>query len=158
MATKRQLKKTKKSTATKKTKKVTKKRVLVTELTVTGNKKIETLQKEFNKRFPYLHIAIFYSYVRKQVAKGETIHPIPGDKTLASVRRADSGGDISISGNKKISSLEKEFDTVFGLYCQVCYAAADGKSYYTTSASDAKTLSAFNAECEKNGGRKGVYK
>lgn len=46
---------------------------------------------------------------------------LPEDKTLASVRRADSGGDISISSNKKIKSLEKEFDTVFGLYAQVCY-------------------------------------
>ena len=61
-----------------------------------------TLQKEFNKKFPYLRLGIFYSYAREQVAKGESITPISGDKTLASVRRADSGGDISISGNKKI--------------------------------------------------------
>lgn len=32
-----------------------------TELTVTGNKKIITLQKEFNKKFPYLRLGIFYS-------------------------------------------------------------------------------------------------
>ena len=129
-----------------------------TDLSVTGNKKIGTLMKEFNKKFPYLRLGIFYSYARQQVAKGETITRIDVDKTLASVRRADSGGDISISGNKKIKSLEKEFDTVFGLYCQVCYTTAEGNRYYTSGSSDEKTLASFNAECEKNGCKKGEWK
>ena len=135
-----------------------KKPATVTELKVTGNKKIGTLQKEFNKKFPYLQLCIFYSYARQQVAKGEGISQIDGEKTLASVRRADSGGDISINGNKRIGTLEKEFDTVFGLYCQVCYTSAEGKGYYTSGISDTKTLSAFNAECEKRGCKKGVYR
>ena len=129
-----------------------------TEISVTGNKKIDTLCKEFNKKFPYLRLGIFYSYARQQVAKGEAIKPIDGSKTLASVRRADSGGDISISGNKKIKSLEKEFDTVFGLYCQVCYTEGAGHRYYTSGSNDEKTLSAFNAECEKNGCKKNEWK
>ena len=84
--------------------------------------------------------------------------PLDGAKTLASVRRADSSGDISISGNKKIKTLEKEFDTVFGLYAQVCYTEADGHRYYTSGSSDEKTLATFNAECEKNGCKKVEYK
>lgn len=134
------------------------KKTPVTELSVTGNKKIETLCKEFNKKFPYLRLGIYYSYSRQQVAKGESITPIDNSKTLASVRRANSGGDISISGNKKIKSLEKEFDTVFGLYCQVCYTSGDGHRYYTSGSSDEMTLSAFNALCEKNGCKKGEWK
>ncbi len=130
----------------------------VTEISVTGNKKIGTLMKEFNKKFPYLRLGIFYSYARQAVAKGETITRIDIEKTLASVRRADSGGDISISGNKKIKSLEKEFDTVFGLYAQVCYTTSDGSRYYTSGSTDEKTLSSFNAECEKNGCKKGEWK
>lgn len=114
----------------------------MTELSVNGNKKIATLQKEFNKRFPYLRLGLYYSYMRKEPVKTQ----LPGDKTLASVRRADSGGDISISGNKKIKSVEKEFDTVFGLYAQVCYIDATGHRYYTSGSQDEKTLSAFNAE------------
>lgn len=129
-----------------------------TEISVTGNKKIDTLRKEFNKKFPYLRLGIYYSYARQQVAKGEKITPIDGTKTLASVRRADSGGDISISGNKKIKSLEKEFDTVFGLYCQICFTEGDGHRYYTSGSNDDKTLAAFNAECEKNGCKKDVWK
>ena len=92
------------------------------------------------------------------MAKGESITPIDYSKTLASVRRANSGGDISISGNKKIKSLEKEFDTVFGLYCQVCYTSGDGHRYYTSGSSDEMTLSAFNVLCEKNGCKKGEWK
>ena len=127
-----------------------------TEISVSGNKKIGTLQKEFNKKFPYIRLGLYYSYARQQVAKGESITQIDADKTLASVRRADSGGDISISGNKKIKSLEKEFDTVFGLYAQVCYTNAEGSRYYTSGSKDDMTLAAFNAECEKDGCKKGV--
>ena len=130
-----------------------------TEISVSGNKKIGTLQKEFNKKFPYLTLYICYSYGRDCVAKGETLKGrIDEDKTLASVRRADTGGDISISGNKKIKTLEKEFDTVFGLYCQIVYTKADGSRYYTSGCADEKTLAAFNAECEANGCIKGKYR
>ncbi len=128
------------------------------ELSVTGNKKIGTLMKEFNKVFPYLRLKICYSYARQAVAKGESISGIDPDKTLASVRRADSGGDISISGNKKIKSLEKEFDTVFGLYVQVCYTEKDGHRYYTSGSADEMTLAAFNKKCEADGCKKGVWK
>lgn len=125
-----------------------------TEISVSGNKKIGTLQKEFNKKFPYLQLCLFYSYMRNESAKTQ----LPEDKTLASVRRADSGGDISISGNKKIKSLEKEFDTIFGLYAQVCYYNSDGMGIYTSGSQDEKTLSAFNAECEARGCIKGKYR
>lgn len=151
----------KKATTTKKTttaKNTTKPTVKTSEISVTGNKKIETLCKEFNKKFPYLQLCIFYSYARQQVAKGESITPIDRSKTLASVRRANSGGDISISGNKKIKSLEKEFDTIFGLYCQVCYYTPEGKGVYTSGANDDKTLAAFNADCEKRGCPKDKWK
>jgi hypothetical protein len=130
---------------------VTKKAV---EISVTGNKKIDTLRKEFNKQFPYLRLSLYYSYMRNESTKT----PLPGDKTLASVRRADSGGDISIAGNKKIKTLEKEFDTVFGLYAQVCYYTPEGSYVYTNGANDEKTLSAFNSECEKKGCKKVEWK
>ena len=113
-----------------------------TEISVTGNKKIDTLRKEFNKQFPYLRLGLYYSYMRNESTKT----PLSGDKTLASVRRADSGGDISIAGNKKIKTIEKEFDTVFGLYAQICYTTSEGKRYYTSGSDDDKTLASFNAE------------
>ena len=143
---------TTKAAAKTSTKKVVTKKAV--EISVIGNKKIDTLRKEFNKQFPYLRLGLYYSYMRNESSKT----PLSGDKTLASVRRADSGGDISIAGNKKIKTLEKEFDTVFGLYAQVCYTDADGSRYYTGSSNDEKTLASFNEECEKNGCKKGVWK
>lgn len=143
---------TTKAAAKTSTKKVVTKKAV--EISVTGNKKIDTLRKEFNKQFPYLRLGLYYSYMRNESTKT----PLSGDKTLASVRRADSGGDISIAGNKKIKTLEKEFDTVFGLYAQVCYTTGEGKRYYTSGSDDDKTLAAFNAECEKDGCKKGEYK
>lgn len=129
------------------------------EISVNGNKKVGTLMKEFNKQFPYLRLSICYSYARQSVAKGNSLSgSIDVDKTLASVRRADSGGDISISGNKKVKTLEKEFDTVFGLYVQVCYTAKDGHRYYTGESSDEMTLAALNKKCEANGCKKGEWK
>ena len=155
-ATKTTVKKT--TTATKPAVKKTTPAKTAVELSVTGNKKIGTLMKEFNKHFPYLRLKICYSYTRQAVAKGENISGIDVDKTLASVRRADSGGDISISGNKKVKSLEKEFDTVFGLYAQVCYTAKDGSRYYTSGSNDELTLSALNKKCEADGCKKGEWK
>jgi len=127
-------------------------------ISVSGNKKIATLQKEFNEQFPYIRLGIFYSYAREAVKKGESISNIPGDKTLASVRRGNGTGKISIAGNKKISSLEKEFDKEFGLYCQICYTDKKGNRYYTSGSADAQTLSSFNEECKKNKCKKGVWK
>lgn len=127
-------------------------------ISVSGNKKIGTLRKEFNQQFPYLRLGIYYSYMRETVAKGGTITNIDNDKTLASVRRGDTSGTISISGNKKIKSLEKEFDTEFGLYAQVCYTTKEGKRYYTSGSDDEKTLASFNEECEKKGCKKGEWK
>ena len=147
-----------KKTAVKKTTATKVVKTSSTEISVTGNKKIITLQKEFNKKFPYLRLAICFSYMRDAVKKGETISQIDGDRTLASVRRADSGGDISISGNKKIKSLENEFDKVFGLYVQVCYTVSDGHRYYTSGSLDEMTLAAFNEKCKNEGCKKGVYR
>lgn len=145
-------------TAAKKSVAKTTAKTVVTEISVTGNKKIGTLMKEFNKRFPYIRLGIFYSYARQAVAKGESITHIDVEKTLASVRRADSGGDISISGNKKVKTLEAEFDKVFGLYAQVCYTKADGHRYYTSGSRDDMTLSALNDYCEAEGCKKGEWK
>lgn len=127
-------------------------------VSVTGNKKIATLQKEFNEQFPYLYLTIAYSYAREAVKKGQSISSIPGDKTIASVRRGDGKGNISIAGNKKISSLEKEFDTQFGLYVQVCFVDSNGGRFYTGSSYDSMTLSACNEQCKKNKCKKGVWR
>lgn len=121
-----------------------------TEISVNGNKKISTLQKEFTKKFPYLGIYIFDISMKPLAAVGQTIWPLPADKTLASVRRVNTGGEISINGHKKIGNLEAEFDKVFGLYIQVCTMDTTGKKFYTSAAQDAYSLTAYNSQCEQH--------
>ena len=127
------------------------------ELSVSGNKKVETLMKEFTKKFPYLRLRI-YSGEAKKVSGSLTPYRVDISKTLASVRdKSAKGGEISIFGNKKIKTLEAEFDSVFGLYAQVCYSEsynASGEGYITTGSDDEYTLSAFNEKCEKKGCKK----
>ena len=131
---------------------------MAAEISVTGQKKVGTLMTEFNERFPYLGLRL-YQPEAKKVSGGLTSYRIDKDKTLASVRAANaSGGSISVSGNKKIKTLEQEFDTEFGLYAQVCYTTKEGKRYYTSGKDDEKTLASFNAECEKSGCKKGEWK
>ena len=70
------------------------------EISVSGNKKVGTLQKEFNKAFPCLQLGMFYSYARQQFANKETAIQIDPDRTLASVARANANGTISIAGTQ----------------------------------------------------------
>lgn len=116
-------------------------------VSVNGNKKIATLQKEFNEQFPYLKIVIY---------KGST--PVSGAKTLAQVRTKTGGGNISINGNKKIASLENEFKTDFGLKVQVAYTTKKSVTI-VTSYSDHNTLAHWNKYIGSCGDcKKGVWK
>ena len=141
--------------------KPTAKKVVVpkpTALSITGNKKIETLKKEFNKMFPYLSIRICYPAAKKDFERMGICYEVQNYKTIADVRRVDSKGDISIAGNKKIKTLEKEFEEMLGLFVKVCYQETEDCSYPIHGSGLEYTLSAYNALCEKRGCKKGVWK
>ena len=98
---------------------------MATEISVTGNKKIGTLQKEFHEKFPYLRLEIFPLSEKRKKMKT----PFSSDLTIATVRKGKSSGDITITGNKLVKTLEHEFEEDFGLYAQVCYTEKDGSRY-----------------------------
>ena len=125
---------------------------MATEISVTGNKKIGTLQKEFNEKFPYLQLCIFPLSEKRKSTKSQ----FSRDLTIASVRKGNSSGDITITGNKLVKTLEHEFEEDFGLYAQVCYTGKDGKGYYTTGSYDNLTLTACNKACEATKCKKDV--
>lgn len=128
------------------------------EISVTGNKKVETLMKEFNKKYPYLQLCIFPIEAKKIVeGGGGSITPVDRSKTIASVRSKVAPGDVTITGNKKVRTLEKEFEQVFGLYAQVCYYTSDGKGKYTGGDYDNMTLTALNKKIEERGGKKDIW-
>lgn len=129
-----------------------------TEITTTGSKKIKTLKKEFNEKFPHLRLGLYQSSSKQDVANGKTITNLDSDKTLSAVREKVGDGDISIHGRKLVKNLEAEFEEVFGLYAQVCWTSGDGKRFYTTGSDQDKSLTALNREKEAAGAEKGAWK
>lgn len=123
---------------------------MAVEVTVSGNKKIETLMKQFNEKFPYLQLGIFPMSAKDDKTKT----PVDKSLTIAKVRTKVAPGEISINGRKLVKNLEKEFDDIFGIYVEVCYCGKDGIDYYTAGAYDDLSLTALNNEIESLGGVK----
>ena len=128
-------------------------------ITTTGSKKVSTLQKEFNAKFPYLRLSIYPPEAKELVAKGGTIRGVDSNKTLSEVRpwNVKGTGKISFSGSRNVRRIEAEFATIFGLYSQICYTAKDGSRYYTTGDDDTKSLTVLNREKEAVGCQKDIW-
>jgi uncharacterized protein (TIGR02145 family) len=110
---------------------------MASELSMNGRKKIETLQKEFTQKFPYLTL-VFLDKERRA---------IDISKSLSEVRQA-KGADISIIASLKVNTLEKRFLENFGLVVEVAYQKSD-KIVYTKDNVD-KTLNELNKWCQEN--------
>lgn len=128
------------------------------EITTTGSKKVATLMKEFNDNYPYLRLKICSFTEKAKVAKGEAIGGVDTSKTLSEVRTKKGTGEISFTGSRLVGNIEKEFESIFGLYVQICYTEKDDKRYYTTSSEDKKSLASLNREKEAAGCKKGEWK
>jgi hypothetical protein len=102
-----------------------------------GKKKIETLQKQFTLKFPYLTL-IFLDKDRRA---------IDVSKTLSEIRQS-KGDDISIIASLKVNTLEKRFLENYGLVVEVAYQKSN-KVVYTKDSVD-KSLNELNKWCENN--------
>lgn len=127
------------------------------EITTTGSKLVATLMKEFNANFPYLRLRICPPEAKALVAKGETIYGVDKTKTLAEVRTKKGAGEISFTGSKNVGTIEREFETIFGLYVQICYTTKEGNRHYTSGADDKKSLTALNREKAAEGCQKDIW-
>lgn len=124
----------------------------VTQITVSGNKKISTLQKEFTQKFPYLGIRLFSEEEWAKSERGESIRALPADQTIASVRTKVHPEPMSIHGRTKVGTLEANFRERYGLFCQVIVhrKGAAGKSY-TAGEWDQYGLTEMNRKLEQSG-------
>lgn len=125
-------------------------------ISVTGQKKLSTIQSEFSSKFPQLGLMFFSIEESRKAERGEQIRPLPSDQTVASVRTKAAKGDMSIHGNTTVGSLEGNFRTDYGLYVQVCYMR-DGKPVYTGESLDAVSLSELNRRAGEQGRGTFVY-
>ena len=113
--------------------------------------------KQFNDHFPHLRINIHSSDMALKAKRGETIRRLDIDKTLSDVREKIGSGKISLTGRKNVSTIEREFDEIFGLYVQICYTTKEGKRHYTSGSDDKKSLTQLNREKEAEGCQKGEW-
>ncbi len=108
------------------------------ELSMSGRKKIETLQKEFTEKFNYLTL-IFLD---------EDMKSLDVSKSLGEVR-IRKGADISIMASLKVNTLEERFRESYGIIVEVAYSK-DGKIMHTKDSVN-KTLNELNSWCESHG-------
>lgn len=121
------------------------------EITVTGNKKIRTLQKQFTDKFPYLRLAILP--LSEKGKKRQRQHD--NNLNLSAVRTVVNPGKISLHGRTLVGNIEKRFEETFGLYAQVCWTKSNGKRYYTSGSEDQMNLTQLNKRGEEKGWQKG---
>jgi hypothetical protein len=125
------------------------------EVSTNGRKKVATLMKEFNANFPYLRIRFYRPEGKPYFDKGSlTEYRIDINKTLAEVRLKKGNGEISFTGSKNVSTIEREFEAVFGLFVQICYTTKDGDMYYTTGEENKQSLTQLNRQKAAEGCQK----
>ena len=118
------------------------------EIIIEKNKTLGRIQDEFHKRFPYLKI-MFYDQSHSKGEGTPRTSTLDNRLTIGEVQKFDKSGVIEITGLMKVSELEKDFDTKYGLPIQVLRKS--GKIWLQTSSTDEWTLAEQNQlAAEKN--------
>lgn len=121
-----------------------------TAISVTGQKKLSTIQSEFTAKFPHLGLLFFSLEEAKKAEGGGQIRPLQPDRTVASVRTKTAKGDMSIHGNTTVGTVESGFSDDYGLFVQVCFMK-DRKPVYSGAALDGLSLSELNRKVAEQG-------
>ncbi len=127
------------------------------EMKITGKKVIKTINKEFQKQFPYLIFTLFTPEEwEKSRTEGGTRSYLPGNTRLADARTITPkrSSDFSIHGRTKVKNLEDNFLKTFGLHVQISYGNKEGKFYYTSDDDDELSLTQLNKKMEEKGMKK----
>ena len=120
------------------------------EITVTGNKILQTLQKEFSKKFEYLIICFIIDEDR---GKNVNVKCIDTTKRISEVRKKVSDKEMSLHGRSKVQTIEDFFWKELGIACQIGISKYNGHDYYfpISDTFNNGTLTAAN-EWAKNSG------
>ncbi|MDP1803322.1 MAG: hypothetical protein Q8L81_18310 [Bacteroidota bacterium] len=112
---------------------------------INDKRKIQAIQKDFNKQFPYLKLEFF----SKPHAVGGGTHKklmkIPS-KTLGECRTIHDSGTLTITPQMTVADLEQSFSNVYGLSVQVFRKS--GKVWLETTVTDKWTLEVQNNQGE----------
>ena len=97
------------------------------EISVNGNKSIQTVQKEFSKKFEYLTLCFI---VDEDRGKSVNVKGINTTKRISEVRKKISTKEISIHGRTKVQNIEDYFWKELGIACQIGICNYSGHSHY----------------------------
>lgn len=112
-------------------------------MTIDGKQTIATLQKEFNKSFPYLKIEFF----REPCIKGKGNSKdkmITTNEVISRLQTKKKFGKISFTNQTMVRELEENFLNKFGICMQVFRKS--GKIWLETTSTDDWTLEQQNEE------------
>lgn len=111
-------------------------------MTITDNRSIASIQREFQTHFPFLKLEF---YDTEHVAgEGSPLNQQYQDnsKTIGEIRKKHTEGDLSINGHLLVKNLEKRFYVQYGLNVQVFRKS--GNTWLQTVSTDSWTLSEQN--------------
>ncbi len=115
-------------------------------LVINNDVLIKTLQQEFNRGFPYLKIEFFSKKHKK--GEGSQRKDLKKDNSkISDCRKSDNNGIITITGNEKVSEIEKIFQETFGLSVQIFRKS--GRVWLETTSTDDWTLKKQNSQAEE---------
>jgi hypothetical protein len=103
------------------------------------------LQREFNKRYPYLKLE-FFPRVQRTKTSGNLKFLLPGTRKLEDIRRTRHDRAITVTPDMRVSDLERLFGVEYNLGVQVFRKS--GKSWLETVFTNSWTLQEQNSEGE----------
>lgn len=108
--------------------------------------KLKEIKEEFNNKFPLLKIE-FYNKPHITGQGSAKADSLDENLTIYQARTCHTAGYINIEDKQKVSQLEEDFLTKFGLYIQVFHKSGD--VWYQTTITDHWTLSEHQRNAEK---------
>ena len=121
-------------------------------ISITGQKKLATIQTEFTKKYSKLGLYFFNDdEYEKSLLEKDEISPIESFYTLSKVRKVKNNEVLTITGNYKVGNFENKFHDSYGVNAQICYTDNEGHKYYTGKVQNELTLTALNKQLEEEG-------
>ncbi len=111
--------------------------------TINNNRKIFSIQEEFNQEFPYLKLDFYAKSNRHGGPASEKIVE-KSSKTIGDCRTNHENGIINISPNMTVAELEGMFNNMYGLKINISRKA--GKSWIETNITNNWTLEKQNEQ------------
>lgn len=114
---------------------------------ITDNKTLKEVKSEFSQKFPFLKIEFYKGKHESNQASPANLQ-LDENLKIKAVRQNHTEGDLRISGNLKVNTLEDRFWKQYGLNVQVFRRS--GNLWLQTTTTDHWTLTEQNGKGERS--------